>query len=326
MRMKSFGRTVDYLRISVTDRCNERCLYCRPHGNGVWNGGGDPLRNEDFVRIVRVAAEMGFRKFRLTGGEPLLRPGLPALVREISRLRGVECVGLSTNGLRLAPIAGELRSAGLRTVNVSLDALTPETYRRVTGGNIEPVLDGIQSALRAGFEVVKLNTVLMRNVNEHEIWPLICFSAEQGVVLRLIELMPLSSRDVLTPANFLSVGEIIRRLREREDLAPVSQTGIGHGPARYYRLKKTGALVGFIGAMTNQHFCHECNKIRLTSDGRLRPCLGHHEEVSLREALEDRQSDEGLRRIFRTALMNKPWEHSFRENYQPCRPMVAIGG
>jgi GTP 3',8-cyclase len=324
--VKSFDRTVDYLRLSVTDRCNERCLYCRPRQYAGWNGTTDDLTDADLVRIVRVAAELGFRKFRLTGGEPLLRPNLAGIVAQISQLPGVECIGISTNGLKLPELAQPLRAAGARTVNISLDALSPETYRRVTGGDLDRVMEGIRAARRAGFEWVKLNTVLMRSLNESEIWPLIRFSSEQGVPLRLIELMPLTSRDVLTPANFLSVGEVIRWLRRREELEPMPDARLGHGPAKYYRLSRSGAVVGFIGALTNQHFCHSCNKVRLTADGRLRPCLGHHEEVSLVEALQDQTSDEPLRQVFRTAIANKPWEHSFRDSYTPCRPMTAIGG
>lgn len=324
--MKSFERTVDYLRLSITDRCNERCLYCRPRQYAGWNSPEDQLSDTDLVRIVRVAAELGFRKFRLTGGEPLLRPNLPAIVAQMSRLPGVECIGISTNGLKLPDLAGPLRAAGVRTVNISLDALSPEVYRNVTGGSLDSVLAGIRAAHVAQFEFVKLNTVLMRGRNETEIWPLIRFSSEQGVPLRLIELMPLSSRDVLTPENFLSIGEVIRWLRQRERLVPLPDARLGHGPARYYRLERTGAVVGFIGALTNQHFCHTCNKMRLTADGRLRPCLGHHEEISLLDALRDTSSDEPLRRVFQIAVANKPWEHSFRGQYSPCRPMTAIGG
>jgi cyclic pyranopterin phosphate synthase len=324
--MQSFGRQIDYLRISVTDRCNERCLYCRPRQYEGWNRDTDALSDAELLRIVRVAAELGFRKFRLTGGEPLLRPGLVEVVREMTRVPGVECVGISTNGLKLPALVGPLREAGARTVNVSLDALTPAVYQRITGGPVEPVLAGIRAALDAGFERVKLNTVLLRGVNADEIWPLIRFSSEHGVPLRLIELMPLTSRDVLTPANFLSIGEVIRWLRQREELVPLPDARLGHGPAKYYRLAKSGAVVGFIGAMTNQHFCDTCNKMRLTADGRLRPCLGHHDEVSLREALADTRRDEPLRRVFERAIANKPWEHAFHDHFKPCRPMTAIGG
>jgi cyclic pyranopterin phosphate synthase len=144
--------------------------------------------------------------------------------------------------------------------------------------------------------------------------------------LRLIELMPLTSRDVLTPTNFLPVGEVLRRLRSREDLIPLPDARLGHGPAKYYRLARSGAVVGFIGALTSRHFCETCNKMRLTADGRLRPCLGHHEEVSLRAALADTAGDERLREVFEQAIANKPWEHALRDDFTPCRPMIAIGG
>lgn len=324
--MQSFGRQIDYLRLSVTDRCNERCLYCRPHQYAGWNRGADALSDAELLRIVRVAAALGFRKFRLTGGEPLLRPGLVELVGQMAATPGVECIGISTNGLKLPALAGPLREAGARTVNISLDALTPAVYRRITGGPVEPVLEGIRAALEARFEFVKLNTVLMRGVNAEEIWSLLRFSAEHSVPLRLIELMPLTSRDVLTPANFLSIGEVMEWLRGREVLEPLPDARLGHGPAKYYRLAKSGAVVGFIGSMTNPHFCATCNKIRLTADGRLRPCLGQHEEVNLREALADTASDKPLRRVFQQAIANKPWEHAFRDHFKPCRPMTAIGG
>jgi len=324
--MNSFGRKIDYLRISVTERCNERCLYCRPRQYAGRAGGADTLSDDDLLRIVRVAAELGFRKFRLTGGEPLLRPGLVDLVGRMVRVPGVECIGVSTNGLKLPALAERLRQAGVRTVNISLDALSEEAYRKVTACTVESALAGIRAALTARFEFVKLNAVLMRGVNEEEILPLIRFSSEHDVPLRLIELMPLTSRDVLTPENFLSIGEVIRKLRSREDLIALPDARLGHGPAKYYRLAKSGAVVGFIGAMTNRHFCDTCNKMRLTADGRLRPCLGNHEEISLREALDDRTNDEALRQVFNLALSRKPWEHAFGDSYQPCRPMTAIGG
>jgi cyclic pyranopterin phosphate synthase len=324
--VNSFGRRIDYLRISVTNRCNERCVYCRPRQYVGWNGVDAPLTKAELIRVIRVAAGLGVRKIRLTGGEPLLRADLVEVVQEISRLPGVECIGVSTNGLKLPALAASLRAAGVRTVNVSLDALTPSVYRRITGGSVEQALAGLRAALDAGFERVKLNMVLMRGINENEIWPLIRFSAEHQVPLRLVELMPITSAKVLTPGNFLSVEEVLARLREREELVALPDARLGHGPAKYYRLLRSGALVGLIGALTDAHFCDTCNKLRLTADGRLRPCLGHHEEVSLRGALSKQGNDESLRRLFLQAVLRKPWEHSFRDRYEPCRPMTAIGG
>jgi len=324
--MDQFGRQVDYLRISVTDRCNERCLYCMPEGYKGWESKPDHLTADEIIRVVRVAAVLGFRKFRLTGGEPLVRNDVPEIVRAMTKIPGVATVGLSTNGMKLAALAQPLRDAGLRTVNVSLDALDAAIYHRITGGDVARVLAGIRAAVTAGFERLKLNCVLMRGVNEQEIWPLVLFAAEHGLPLRLIELMPVTTTDVLTEKNFLPCGEAKQMLAQKDELIPQPDARIGHGPAKYYLLKQTGALVGFIGALTNEHFCEKCNKMRLTADGKIRPCLGNHVEVDLRGALRHGANDSVLKELLESALRVKPLEHEFHKNYQPCRPMTAIGG
>jgi cyclic pyranopterin phosphate synthase len=322
----AFGRQVDYLRISITDRCNERCVYCMPEGYKGWKHTADHLTAEEIIRVVRVAAGLGFRKFRLTGGEPLVRRDILEIVRAMKQIPGIEIIGLSTNATKLAALAKPLRDAGIRTVNVSLDALDPQIYRRVTGGDVNAVLAGIHAAVMAGFERVKLNCVLMRGVNEQEIWPLVLFAAEYDLPLRLIELMPLTRTDVLTEKNFFPIGEAMQLLRQRDELIPQPEKKIGHGPAKYYSLKQTGALVGFIGALTNLDFCEHCNKMRLTADGKIRPCLGDHGEIDLRMTLRTTNSDAALKKMFEEALRLKPLEHQFREQYQPNRPMTAIGG
>jgi cyclic pyranopterin phosphate synthase len=228
--------------------------------------------------------------------------------------------------MKLSAFAKPLREAGLRTVNVSLDALDPAIYHRITGGDVARVLAGIRAAVAAGFEYVKLNCVLMRGVNEAEIWPLVLFAAEHGLPLRLIELMPLTTTEVLTEKNFLPCSEAMQWLSRHDELIPQPERRLGHGPARYYLLRRTGALVGFIGALTNQHFCDNCNKMRLTADGKVRPCLGNHIEVDLRAALRSGANDGALKELLETALRVKPLEHQFRNQYQPCRPMTAIGG
>ncbi len=324
--MDTFGRTIDYLRISVTDRCNERCLYCMPEGYKGWERKPDHLTADEVLRVVRVAARMGFRKFRLTGGEPLVRSDLPDIVRGMRAILGVEHIGISTNGTKLAALAQPLREAGVGTVNVSLDSFDPILYRRITGGDVQAVLSGIRAAVAAGFECIKLNTVLMRGVNVQEIWPLVLFAAEHGLPLRLIELMPVTTTDVLTEKNFMSVGEAMELLRQKDELIPQPDWQLGFGPAKYYQLKHTGARVGFIGAMTNLHFCETCNKMRLTADGKMRPCLGDHGEIDLRHALRYEPDDDVIQDLLRSALQRKPLEHSFRNAYQPCRPMTAIGG
>jgi len=322
----TFGRTVDYLRISITDRCNERCLYCMPEGYKGWERMQDHLTADEIIRAVRIAADLGFRKFRLTGGEPLVRNDILDIVRGMRRISGVDVIGLSTNGVRLAALAQPLREAGVNTANISLDALDPGVYRQITGGDVNAVIAGIRAAVAAGFDRVKLNCVLMRGVNEQELWPLVLFAAEHRLPLRLIELMPLTRTDVLTEKNFLPVGEVMQLLGQRDELIPKPEVKIGHGPAKYFLLKQTGALVGFVGALTNLQFCESCNKMRLTADGKIRPCLGNHGEIDLREALRNHSNDKVLRELFLEALRLKPLEHQFRDLYQPLRPMTAIGG
>ncbi len=321
-----FGRTVDYLRMSITDRCNERCLYCLPQGYKGWAQRADHLSTPEILRLVRAAAGVGFRKFRLTGGEPLLRPDIVDIAQGMSAIPGVEMIALSTNGTRLAALAQPLREAGVRTVNVSLDALNAEAYRTITGGEVTQVLAGIRAAVDAHYESIKLNTVLLRGKNEAELWPLVLFAAEHKLTLRFIELMPVSQTEVLSDDNFLPVTEVMARLSQHDRLIPQGGHSLGNGPAKYYRLEKTGALVGFIGAITNHHFCETCNRVRLTADGKIRPCLGNHGEVDLRAALRAHTGEAGLGQLLREAVAQKPLEHTFRNGYTPCRPMVAVGG
>jgi cyclic pyranopterin phosphate synthase len=238
--------------------------------------------------------------------------------------RGVETVQVTTNGTRLWELSDSLWQAGLRRINVSLDALDPVRYREITRGHLAPVLDGLQKARDLGFSI-KLNTVLMRHKNEQEIWPLVEYAARLGVPLRFIELMPVSLTEMLSEENFLPVGEVMRLLAERDVLLPLDKK-LGHGPAKYYRLQKTGAVVGFIGALTNLHFCDDCNKVRLTADGFLRPCLGNHGEFDLKPALRPFADPESLDQCFGHALAEKPPAHIFRNNWQPHRVMTAIGG
>jgi len=321
--MDSFGRVIDYLRISVTDRCNEKCLYCMPEGYKGWAQKSDHLSADEIITVVEGACAMGFRKFRLTGGEPLIRHDIVEIARRIWELPGTQTLGISTNGTRLASHAQALKQAGVRSVNISLDALTPSLYRTITGGDVALVLKGIEAALSAGFEVIKLNCVLMRGMNEAELWPLVLFAAEHGLLMRFIELMPLSSSDVLKEENFLSVQDAMRMIEQRDTLIPLPDYRPGHGPARYYQLAASGTRIGFIGALTNPHFCETCNKLRLTADGKLRPCLGRHGEIDLLSML---RSDRDILEGIAEAIAGKPENHEFSNCYEPGRPMTAIGG
>jgi cyclic pyranopterin phosphate synthase len=213
----------------------------------------------------------------------------------------------------------------LDSVNISLDALDPVVYRRVTGGNVADALDGIEAARAAGIPKIKLNAVLMRGVNDDQIWPLVEFAAARGLILRFIELMPVSLTEVLSEENFLPIAEARRLIGARTPLLQ-STAKLGHGPAIYHELPELRATIGFIGALTDLHFCNSCNKMRLTADGKIRPCLGNHGEVDLKPALRPVLEPGMLRSLFLRALGEKPLEHLFRNQYQPGRIMTAIGG
>jgi len=319
------GRQVDYLRISVTDRCNERCLYCLPENYSSWLPRADILRDDELLAVVRAAVALGFKKFRVTGGEPLIRPGVVGLIHELTATPGVESVQLTTNGTRLPELAKPLFEAGLRRLNISLDALDANIYRTITGGDLQPVLEGIKLVKQIGFPSVKLNTVLMRGKNDGEILPLLNFAAEHDVAVRFIELMPVSLTEMLSEKNFLPVAEVFSLLKREDNPEPLSEP-LGFGPAKYFRLKKRGVTVGLIGALSDLHFCERCNKMRLTCDGKLRPCLGNHLETDLKPGLRPQIDEERLQVLFRSTLSQKPAEHLFRDNYQPQRVMTAIGG
>lgn len=330
-----FGHHISYLRVSITDRCNERCQYCMPHEEQDWLPRSEVLSYEEILRVIRVGAGLGISKVRVTGGEPLTRRDVVWFLEELARIDGIRDLGLSTNGTLLArPLADgrttaqAVRDAGVRTVNVSLDTLDRDTYAKTTGRDLFPdVIAGIDAARDAGFERIKLNTVLMRHRNEHELWDLAAFAHERGLLLRFIELMPVSTTEVLTEDNFLAAGEAKRLLEYRLGPLTARPDIRTNGPASYYEVPGTGQILGFIGAMTNLHFCESCNKLRLTCEGKLRPCLGSHLEFDLREALRDPETDDaGIARIIREVVARKPEKHDFRENYQPGRKMIAIGG
>jgi cyclic pyranopterin phosphate synthase len=325
--MDPFGRHIDYLRISVTDRCNERCLYCMPEGYKGWAQKADHLTADEIVRIVENSTALGFRKFRLTGGEPLVRKDIVEIARRIWDLHGVQTLGISTNGLLLKDLAVRLKQAGVRSVNISLDTLDPASYQKLTGGRLEAALAGIHAAAAAGFEVVKLNCVLLRGINENQIVPLVDFGAALGMPVRFIELMPLAPGGPIDERHFFSISEAMERLMESDALDPAADKPPGHGPARYYQLRSSGAHVGFIGSVTCADFCKDCNKLRLTADGKLRPCLGRHGEIDLMPALRSESSvANGISDALHEAIANKPENHSFADDFTVNRPMTAIGG
>lgn len=317
----ALGRKVDYLRISVTDRCNERCLYCLPADFHDWLPRHRVLNVPEILAVATVAVEHGVRRFRVTGGEPTARKEIVEIVAGLAALPQVEHVSMTTNATRLKSLAQPLRDAGLTSLNISLDALDSDKYQEITSGNLATVLEGIDAAVEAGFQI-KLNTVLIRGRNDDQIPALIDFAEARNLLIRFIELMPVSLTEMLDESNFLPIAEVRRTLGE---LIPIERS-YGAGPAKYFRLAGRRAIVGFIGALTDLHFCERCNKMRLTCEGQLRPCLGNHAETDLTPALRPTINVEKLRQLYMQTLATKPAEHLFRENYQPGRVMTAIGG
>jgi GTP 3',8-cyclase len=329
-----YGHRISYLRVSITDRCNERCTYCMPQELQEWLPRQEILTFEETLRLVGIAAELGVSKVRITGGEPLTRRDVIDFIRRIPEIPRITSIGLSTNGTLLAreiapgkSMASALRAAGVGSVNVSLDTLDGEVYSQITGRDFhEQVLRGIDAAIVAGFEQIKLNTVLMRGRNEDQLIPLIEFAAHRNLILRFIELMPVSTTEVLDDKNFMPVNEAKRMIESRYGrLIPEAEFRT-NGPAMYYQIPGRRQRIGFIGAMTNLHFCENCNKLRLTCDGKLRPCLGSYLEFDIMKPLRAGASDQELKQFLLDVVDRKPEQHDFRENYQPNRKMIAIGG
>jgi cyclic pyranopterin phosphate synthase len=255
-------------------------------------------------------------------------------IRQIPEIPGIRTIGLSTNGTLLGReitpgkiMARALRAAGVRSINISLDTLNPAIYSEITGRDFHAqVLSGIEAAIAAGFDQIKLNTVLMRRRNEDQLLPLIEFAAARNLLVRFIEMMPVSTTEVLSESNFMSVLEAKRRIESAYGtLIPETEFRTS-GPATYYQIPGRAQRVGFIGAMTNLHFCDSCNKLRLTCDGKLRPCLGSYLEFDIMDPLRAGATDEQLKEFFLGVVDRKPREHDFRNNYQPNRKMIAIGG
>ena len=321
--LDSFGRSINYLRISVTDRCNLRCLYCMPPEGVPQMPHSEILSYEEIRTVVRAAAELGINRIRLTGGEPLVRADLPKLIRMLSQIKRIKELSLTTNGTVLKKYALELKQAGLSRVNVSLDTLKPDRFRYITRlGELKTVLEGIEAAKEAGFELVKINTVIMRGINDDEILDFAKMTYEDGWHVRFIELMPFKGVAEFVPS--VELRQHISLLGKLELCTPVT----GDGPAIYYRLSGAKGTIGFITPLTETSFCSRCNRMRLTPDGKLRPCLLAEDEVDLKMPLRNNASMEELKRLIIKAVASKPEHHHLEGgNVRPVnRKMSQIGG
>jgi cyclic pyranopterin phosphate synthase len=320
----SFQRPINYLRISVTDRCNLRCIYCMPEEGVALMSHYDILSYEEIFTVVKAAAELGINKVRLTGGEPLVRAGLADLVRLVASVDTIKDISLTTNGILLAERAAELKDAGLMRVNVSLDTLQPDKFHRITRwGRLEDALNGIETARRVDLNPVKINVVVMAGVNDDEIPDFAARTVTDGWHVRFIELMPTSGG--APGEKLVSAEEIRKRIEPLGTLEPWKAT-VGNGPAKYFRLPDANGTIGFITPVT-EHFCYQCNRLRLTADGKLRPCLLDESEIDLREALRGGASIAELKGLIEKAIAGKPKGHRLAEG-QPHegRPFSQVGG
>jgi cyclic pyranopterin phosphate synthase len=318
-----FGRSMNYLRISVTDRCNLRCIYCMPPEGVPHISHSEILSYEEIRAVVQAAAHLGVRKIRLTGGEPLVRADFPELVKMLSQIEGIEELSLTTNGALLKDYAQALKQAGLSRVNVSLDTLRRSRFQHVTRlGELKDVLTGIEAAKEAGLLPIKINTVVMRGINDDEILDFARMTYKDGWHVRFIELMPF--KGVAQPVPSV---ELQRRISSLGRLEPCTSI-TGNGPAMHYRLAGAKGTIGFISPLTEISFCSRCNRMRFTPDGKLRPCLLGDNEIDLKTPLRDNASMEELERLILKAVASKPEHHHLKDTSgRPVeRKMSQIGG
>ncbi len=323
----SYNRKIDYIRVSVTDRCNLRCIYCMPSEGVREITHTEILRYEEIVRLLSVAADLGIKKVRITGGEPLVRKGLPSLIKAISNIKGIEEISLTTNGVLLRNFARELKEAGLKRLNISLDSMNPNRYEEITrGNNLADVWEGIKIAEGLGFSPIKINMVPIRGFNDNEIKDFASLTFNKPYHIRFIEFMPTGAKEIWSKDKCIPVQEIRDLISELGELKPIKNEW-GSGPAKNFRIDGAKGVVGFISAISD-HFCGGCNRLRLTSDGKLRPCLFSSLEIDLKKAIRDGGSDEDLRRIFVSAIEIKPEKHYINELPPELliKSMSKIGG
>ena len=331
--LDKFKREINYLRVSITDRCNLRCVYCMPKEGLSRIGHEDILRYEEMLRIIGIARKLGIVKVRVTGGEPLVRRGVVEFLSSLGKM-GLEDISLTTNGVLLESLADPIRDAGVRRINVSLDSLDPEKYARITrGGDLSAVLRGLEQAERADFSPIKINVVTVRDFNDDETTQFARLTLGKPYEIRFIELMPIGGSND-NADKYVSNEELVEKISRVGRLLPVEGGNRGKspdGPARRFRLEGARGVIGFISPISH-NFCHACNRLRLTADGSLRACLMVDGEIDLKTPLRKGCSDEALEQLIRQAVMNKPrgqhtggaGEDSSRRKC--AREMSTIGG
>jgi len=320
----TFGRRIDYVRLSVTDRCDLRCVYCMPEGFTDFETPDNWLNFDEIERVIAVFGKLGVKRIRLTGGEPLVRKGVPELATRLSKLTGIEDLSLSTNAVQLSKHAQSLHSAGVSRINVSLDSLQADRFKAITKGKLEKVLAGLMAAKAAGLSPIKINMVVMKGINDDEVENMVDFCIEHGFTLRFIETMPMGETGLEASDRYVDLQDVRRRLEQRFDLIPGVMPG--GGPARYVQVAGTEVRIGFITPIS-QHFCESCNRVRLSAEGTLYLCLGQNDKLELRPLLRSGISDDGLQNAILQAIAMKPERHEFNDKpSQVVRFMSMTGG
>jgi cyclic pyranopterin phosphate synthase len=324
--LDSFGRRINYLRVSLTDRCNFRCLYCMPEHGAHFAPRDELLTDDELLQVIEAAAMVGFQKIRLTGGEPSLRRNIVEIVRRIAATPGITEISMTTNALRLNDLAQPLREAGLTRVNISIDSLNPTKFKQMTrGGDFARVWSGIEAAERVGFKPMKFNAVVVRGLNDDEVVDIARLTVDRPWQFRFIEMMPLAGVGELAEQSVVPTREIIARLEQA--YGELEFIGwFGSDPARTYRIPGAQGTLGFISSIT-EPFCSTCNRMRLTADGKLHLCLLRDNELDLRQALRNGAMAEDLAALVRQAVWLKPWGHGLPEGIKPTlRGMSELGG
>jgi len=320
----TFGRRIDYVRLSVTDRCDLRCVYCMPEGFKDFETPDHWLNFDEIERVIGVFGQLGVSRIRLTGGEPLVRKSLPDLAMRLSALEGIDDLSLSTNAVQLAKHADSLHKAGVSRINVSLDSLRPERFKAITKGKLDKVINGLMAARAAGLSPIKVNMVVMKGINDDEVEDMVDFCLEHGFTLRFIETMPMGETGKEASDNYVNLQDVRARLEQRFDL--IDGVMPGGGPARYASVAGTDMNIGFITPIS-QHFCETCNRVRLSAEGTLYLCLGQEDKLELRPLLRSGISDDDLQAAIIDAIARKPERHEFTTKPgQIVRIMSMTGG
>jgi cyclic pyranopterin phosphate synthase len=322
------NRRINYLRLSITDRCNLRCIYCMPEEGVCFLDHDKILRYEEMLHIVRLSVKKGIRKIRLTGGEPLVRKGFIGFLRELNRIEGLEEITLTTNGILLKEFASDIKKAGVHRINISLDSLKPERFAAITGRDMfDRVWDGIRECEAQGFDPIKINVVAIKGVNDDEILDFARLTLDNPYHIRFIEHMPVGKDNSWRSDKFISILEIFNRIETIGNLSALERRNGLDGPAQNYALEGAKGKIGLIGALSN-HFCAICNRLRLNADGHLRSCLFSDTEIDILTPLRNKEGDEALLALIDRSIREKPERHNLNGTGQRncTRIMSSIGG